>query len=81
MKHSWRAIKVSIALLMALIGCSAPTATPLPLSKEQAIVRATQDAKQSVPEVGILQARIDNITAELITLAEADSRMGGQRGP
>ncbi len=70
-----------LALLAWLVGCAAPTATPLPFSKEQAISRATQEAKQSVPEVGIQQARIDSVTAELITLGEADSRLGGGRGP
>ena len=81
MENGWRGFSVSIALAALLIGCSAPTATPLPFSQEQAIARATQDAKESVPEVGIQQARIDSSAAELITLAEADTRMGGQRGP
>lgn len=81
MENGWREFSVSIALAALLIGCGAPTATPLPFSKEQAIARATQDAKESVPEVGIQQARVDSSAAELITLAEADTRMGGQRGP
>jgi uncharacterized delta-60 repeat protein len=70
-----------LVFLALLAGCSAPTAAALPFSKEQAIARANQEAKQSVPEVGIQQARIDSTTAELITLAEADRRTGGIRGP
>ncbi len=64
-----------------LLGCTAPAATPLPFSREQAVAQAAQDARLSAPEAGIRQARIDSVTAELNTLDEADRRMGGQRGP
>lgn len=67
--------------LVALAGCSAPTATPPAFSKEQAIARAAQDAKQSAPEVGIRHARLDSFAAELMTLTEADRRRGMTRGP
>ncbi len=74
-----RAIALSIVLVLLSIGCQT-TAGP-PFSKEQAIAQANRDAQQSVPEVGIRKARIENVTAELTTLGEADRRIGGQRGP
>ncbi len=78
-----RAIPLSTILAIAwlIIGCQTIGVTPLPFSKEQAVARANQEAKQSAPEVGIRQARIDSVAAESITLGEADQRMGGQRGP
>ncbi|MGB8645516.1 MAG: hypothetical protein WCF84_09780 [Anaerolineae bacterium] len=51
------------------------------LDHDEAIRRARDAAPQSSPEIGIQEARVDTITAELITLAEADRRFGENRGP
>ncbi len=75
-----RSILLTVVLASALFGAGCQTTAVIPFSKEQAIARANQEAMQSMPEVGIRQARIDGITAELTTLGEADQRMGGQRG-
>lgn len=75
----WRALA---ALYLALVvGCASPSATPLSFSKEQAIARAERDAAQSAPGMDIQQTRVDSVSTELITLGEADTRMGGGRGP
>lgn len=66
-----------LLLVCFLMGCASAPA----FFREQAIARATDAARQSAPEVGILEARIDNITAELTTLRDADARLGGGRGP
>ncbi len=71
---------ICLALVTLVYGCSSFSSQPA-FSKDQAIQRATNDAKQSMPEYAPLETRIDNVTAELITLAEADKRFGGQTGP
>lgn len=48
------------------------------VSRGEVIRRATEDTQRSAPEMGIQEARIDAVEAELITLTEADRRMGGQ---
>ncbi len=54
------------------VSLTTPTATNLAFTKEQAIERASRLAKMGMPEVGMLEARVDSVTAELITLAEAN---------
>lgn len=64
-----------LLLILLITGCSAPTAPPLSFSKEQAIARATQDAKQSVPEVTTTFANAEWVsTARTVdqVLSEAD---------
>ncbi len=70
-----------VVFVLLLTACGTLAGNSLPFSQQQAIARASEEAKQSVPEVGIQQARIDSVTAELITLGEADQRTGGTRGP
>ncbi|MCL4489268.1 MAG: hypothetical protein M1570_14225 [Chloroflexi bacterium] len=76
-----KAIIACLLFTALLTACGALAGNPFPFSQEQAIARARQEAKLSVPEVGIQQARIDSVTADLITLGEADRRAGGTRGP
>ncbi len=49
-------------------------------SRNDAIQRARESARQSVPELFILEARIDEVTAELVPLQEVDRRMEVERG-
>lgn len=78
-------LRVSFCLIVLLVatvvsGCGTAQVPATAFSRDAAIQRATLAARQSAPEVGILEARVDSVTAELITLAEADRRMGGERG-
>lgn len=87
-----RHILLLVAVVLSILGLAScgilprtpePTATPAAaaFTREQAIATAREDALRSAPEVGITEARIDSVEAELITLKEADRRFGGTRGP
>jgi len=56
------------------------TVTPQ-FTREQVIEKARQDAQRSRPEVGMIEARVDSVEAELITLGEAQARLGDTSGP
>lgn len=62
---------VMLFVLAFLAGCSQQQTSQPKFSREAAIKRATEGAKRSEPEVGILEARIDNITAVLITAEDS----------
>lgn len=66
--------------LVSVSACGQASAGPA-FTKEEAIKRATEDAKLSCLRWVSRRARIDKVTAELITLEEADRRFGGERGP
>ena len=64
-----------------------PSATAVPFARDAAIAMARRAARESAPEVGILDARIDSVQAELVaneaTAWQAlgqDSTVGGD-GP
>ena len=57
-----------------------PGQGPFSFSCEEALQRAAEAAKQSQPEMGIQQARIDSLRAELMAYAEADRRMSSRHG-
>jgi len=76
------AVTVALAatVLLLSLGCSQPS-TPEPgVPRQKAISRATELAKRSVPEQEMRDARIDAVTAEIITLGDANQRLGLQ-GP
>ncbi len=77
MKRLFLSISLIACALVPALACSRPQPG---FSREDAIKRATESAAQSAPEVSILEVRIDSVAAELITLGEADRRMGGERG-
>jgi hypothetical protein len=49
-------------------------------SCEEALHRAAEASRQSEPEMGIQQARMDSLRAELMTYAEADRRLSSKHG-
>ena len=57
-----------------------PGLGPISFSCEAALQRAMEAARQSRPELGIQQARIDSLRAELMTYADADRQLGRQHG-
>jgi hypothetical protein len=51
--------------------------TPQPaFSRAEAIARAEKLALMSAPEMGIMEARIDEVQAELMSLSQAQRRLG-----
>ncbi len=67
--------------LLLLLGCQQLGKVEPPFSHADAIKRATQAAANSAPEVGMLEARIDGVTAELVTLEAADRQLDVRRSP
>lgn len=68
-------------LSQAQPGSLVPGPSAALFSREQAIAKATEEARLSDPGLGIQEARIDGAEAELMTLGEADKRQGSTRGP
>lgn len=69
-------VGLGVALLGAIVFAAYFWLMPRPaFSREQTIAYAKQQAPQSRPEVGMMEARIDEITAELMSLREAYKRM------
>ena len=64
--------------LVLVVGCGLMRPSGPGFSRQDAIRTATEQAKQSAPELGIQDARVDDVTPELITLAETDRRHGSQ---
>lgn len=67
---------------VVLVGCALPTFSPTTtpaeeMTREQAMQRASGDAKLSAPEFGLVEARIDKVDAEMILRTEAEQRFGG----
>jgi hypothetical protein len=70
---------LAIAITLALVvGCNPLRPSEPAFSRQDAIRRATQQAQGSAPELDLRDARIDDVTAELITLAEVDQRQTSQ---
>ncbi len=70
--------------LVLSFACAPPEAagTPAPrFTREQAIAKATRDAKQTRPSLGIIEVRVDEVDAELVTFGEAHRRLGSTPGP
>lgn len=61
-----------LILVMLVAGCAAPTPA---FSREQAIARARQAVMESMPEYAPMHVRIDSVSAELVSLADAEQRM------
>jgi len=57
-----------------------PDLGPISFSCEAALQRAMEVARQSQPELGIQQARIDSLRAVLMTYANADRQFSRQQG-
>ncbi len=70
---------MALVLLSAAALAACQPAVPA-FSRDAAMQRARESAVQSAPEAGMLEARVDSVTVELITLGEADRRTGVQRG-
>ncbi len=60
--------------------CIQPAGQGPPFSCGEALQRAAKAAGQSQPEMGIQEARIDSLTAELMTYAAAHRRLASQHG-
>ncbi len=72
---------LAVALSLAMIPGCGPAAAGPTLSRDQVIKKAAEDARRSVPEVGIREARVDRVEAELLTLEEVARRFPGDRDP
>ncbi len=69
-------VGLGIVLLGAIVPLLYFGLMPQPaFRREQAIAYAKQQAPLSRPEVGMVQARIDEVTAELMSLSDAYKRM------
>jgi hypothetical protein len=66
--------QASAITLALVVGCNPLGPSEPAFPRQDAIRKATEQARQSAPELGIQDARVDNVTAELITLAEASRR-------
>jgi hypothetical protein len=72
----WRQLMLAL-VLAGLAGCSQPPPPPASvIAQDEAMRVASETAQKSRPEVGMLQARIETVSAELTTLTAADARRG-----
>lgn len=76
----WRrifAVVIAVAVMGAVGIALYSLLAPQPaFSRERAIARAREMATQSRPEVGMTEARIDEVTAELMTMSRAYRQEG-----
>ncbi len=72
-----RALTILLTLACLLASALSCAGRQPAFTGDQAIARARAGAMQSAPELGILEARIERVSAELVTRAELARRVGG----